>query len=206
MIAIIDYGMGNVRSVYNALEYIGEEAVITADSQEINQAERLILPGVGAFADAMEQLRQRGLITALEKAVLEDEKPFLGICLGMQLLAEWGNEYGRHRGLGWITGEVVKMDVDDFGLKVPHVGWNDIRPTEHSPMFKGLNKQHSAFYFVHSYQFITQALEDVAAVCEYGRPFTAAILRNNIWGTQFHPEKSQDNGIQLLENFVNWRP
>lgn len=206
MIAIIDYGMGNVRSVYNALDYIGAEALITSEHEEILAAERLILPGVGAFADAMEQLRERNLLAVLDQAVLSQGKPVLGICLGMQLLAEWGNEYGRHQGLGWIPGEVVKLDVEDLGLKVPHVGWNDIRPQGQVPMLEGLSKQHSAFYFVHSYHFVTRSAEDVAALCEYGRPFTAAVWRKNIWGTQFHPEKSQDNGIQLLENFVNWRP
>jgi glutamine amidotransferase len=205
MIAIIDYGMGNVKSILNALEYIGYDAVITYDKDIINKASHIILPGVGAFKDAMDNLQNRKLIDILYKEIVIEKKPFLGICLGMQLLADYSREYGWHKGLGFIGGNVVKMDVEKFDLKVPHVGWNDIEIMKKHPVFKGLDKTEQSYYFVHSYCFEVSQRECLAASCTYGIDFAAAVIKENIIATQFHPEKSQDNGLQFLDNFASWR-
>jgi len=196
--------MGNKHSVYNALKYIGVDSFISRDAGEISQAERIILPGVGAFGAAMENLRQLGLEDILNEEVLVKGKPFLGICLGMQLLAETGTEKGLFQGLGWIAGEVAKLQPAGSGFKLPHVGWNDIELVKDVALFKGLKKE-KAFYFVHSYAMQLADVKDLVATSNYGVDFTAAILKNNIFATQFHPEKSQKNGLTVLENFVDWR-
>ncbi len=206
MIAIIDYGMGNVRSVYNTIEYIGEEAIITSDPSEINDASHIILPGVGAFGDAMTNLAKRDLIDVLRQQVFEKGKPFLGICLGLQLLAKFGHEHGFHNGLGWLDAEVIKFKLEGTSLKIPHMGWNDIKLMVDHPLFSGLNEDQTAFYFVHSYHIVCSNEKNVVAVCNYGYDFAAAVYEDNFIATQFHPEKSQENGIQVMENFVNWRP
>ena len=204
MIAIIDYGMGNVRSVYNAFDFIGEKVEITADPQKIADASRIVLPGVGAFGKAMYNLIQRGLVDILNREVIEKGKPFLGICLGMQLLMENSCEHGFTEGLGWIPGKVKMFDLPALELKLPHMGWNDITTKIFHPVFDKLGQENLTFYFVHSYHVITENQMDLAATCEYGYDFTASVARDNIFATQFHPEKSQDNGIQFLENFVHW--
>jgi len=198
--------MGNVRSVQNAFEALGRDAVVTSDPGVIAEADRLVLPGVGAFGDAMENLRERGLVDVLNREVLETKKPFLGICLGMQLLAKSSSEHGTHAGLGWIDAEVTRFDFPATGLKVPHMGWDEIVPRGKHPLMAGLRADQFVFYFVHSFFVICREPGDVAASCDYGTSFTAAIQRGNIFATQFHPEKSQDNGIQLLQNFAEWRP
>ena len=204
MIAIIDYGMGNKHSVYNALKYIGVDAFISRDAHEISKAERIILPGVGAFGAAMENLEKLGLRDILHEEVIIKGKPFLGICLGMQLVAENGTEKGLFQGLGWIGGEVLKLQPEDSGLKLPHVGWNDIELVKDVALFKGLKKE-KAFYFVHSYAMQLNDSRDLVAESDYSVKFTAAVQKDNIFATQFHPEKSQKNGLIVLENFVNWR-
>lgn len=204
MIAIIDYGMGNKHSVYNALSHIGVDAIVTKDEKQIRSSDRFILPGVGAFGAAIENLNKSGLKALLDDEVKVKGKPFLGICLGMQLLAEKGTEKGVFEGLGWIEGCVEKLNPEGSDLKIPHVGWNDILLTQDSPMFKGLKKD-MAFYFVHSYAYNVKNTCDIAAECNYGGIFTAAVMKDNIFATQFHPEKSQKNGLLLLENFANWR-
>jgi glutamine amidotransferase len=206
MIAIIDYGMGNVRSVYNALDYIGQEAIITADPKVIDDAARLILPGVGAFGDAMANLEARGLTGVLHRQVFENGKPLLGICLGLQLMARHSVEHGNHKGLGWFEADVVRFAVPGSKLKVPHMGWNEIAPQVQHPIFANLKEGEFCFYFVHSFHIVCKDAGNVAATCSYGEPFTAAIYRDNIFATQFHPEKSQDNGVQILRNFAAWRP
>jgi len=206
MIAIIDYGMGNVRSVHNALTYLGQEAVITADANEIDKAERLILPGVGAFGDAMTNLEARELPHVLRQQVIEKGKPFLGICLGLQLLAKRSTEHGKHCGLGWFDADVMKFDLGGAGLKVPHMGWNRIHPAVEHSMFANLKEREFDFYFVHSLYIVCRDAQAVAATCTYGQSFTAAIFKDNVFATQFHPEKSQDNGLQLLKNFAAWKP
>jgi glutamine amidotransferase len=206
MIAIVDYGMGNVRSVHNALDSLGQQAVVSADPAALAAADRLILPGVGAFGDAMANLRSRGLVEVLSCEVLEKRKPFLGICLGLQLLAKSSTEHGRHEGLGWFNAEVVRFELSADGLKIPHMGWNDVTPCQSHPLLAGLNQEQFVFYFVHSFHIVCRDAGDIAASCEYGYPFTAAVARENIFATQFHPEKSQDNGLQVLRNFVEWEP
>ena len=205
MIAIVDYGLGNLFSVRKAFEYLGAEAKITSDVSEIRAAERVVLPGVGAFGDGMNNLKERKLDTALHDAVIKEKKPFLGICLGLQLLAEEGEEYGAHKGLGFIKGRVKKIDAESHKLKVPHIGWNDVNRTSNTPLFKGI-KDGADFYFLHSYQLHCDSEDDTVAVAHYGEPITAAILRENIFAVQFHPEKSQEHGLKLLENFISWEP
>lgn len=204
MIAIIDYGMGNKYSVFNALDYLGIDCLITNKKEEIEKCDRIILPGVGAFGAAMEILESTGLKEVLDDEVLKKGKPFLGICLGMQLVAEYGYEKGCFKGLGWIKGEVEKLETNDLNLKIPHVGWNDIIIKKDSILLQGIKKE-KAFYFVHSYVFKPNDENEVIASCNYGQQFTAVLEKDNIFVTQFHPEKSQKNGLILLENFSNWR-
>ncbi len=206
MIAIIDYGMGNLHSIAKALEYVGAEVIVTNDQRALQDADRLVLPGIGAFGDGMKNLRELGFVELLREEILKKNKPFLGICLGMQLLADKSSEFGEHRGLGFVSGEVVKFDFrDKQKLRVPHVGWNDVELRFPSPVFSGI-KNHSDFYFVHSYYFIPKEPGVIEATCDYGGKFAAALQLRNIFATQFHPEKSQTVGLQLLENFLRWEP
>lgn len=202
MIAVVDYGMGNLHSVRHALEYVGAEVRVTSRPQDLRAADRIVLPGVGAFGECVQNLRATGLVDVLEEEVLHRGKPFFGICLGMQVLARTGYENGEQPGLNWLRLS-SRFELEAHGLAVPHVGWNEVTPQADSPLFKGLGKDRT-FYFVHSYYLLTDDLTLVAATCDYGGPFTAAILCNNIFATQFHPEKSQRNGLRLLENFVSW--
>ena len=200
MIAIIDYGMGNLRSVQKACEYVGYDARITADKQTIRDASHVILPGVGAARDALQNLRERGLFDEAIRAA-ESGKPFLGICLGMQLLFDRSLENGEHECLGLVPGEVVPFRVN--GLRVPHMGWNSLQIRD-NPLFSR-EESETYVYFVHSYH--AQGVEegDIIATCEYGYPFTAAVRRGNVFGTQFHPEKSGDTGIAMIKNFGGLR-
>jgi len=204
-VAIIDYGRGNVRSVANALEYCGVDAVVTADAAAIDAADRIILPGVGAFGDAMAALQERGLPEILDLQVRRKGKPFLGICLGMQVLAERGHEHGTHAGLGWIPGEVVRFEPGPDALKIPHTGWNTVTPLRDHALLKGFSPAQLTFYFVHSYHF-RSAAPDIVAHCHYGQDFAAMVACGNIAAVQFHPEKSQDSGIEFLQNFIAWAP
>jgi len=210
-VAIIDYGSGNLRSAAKAFERaarergLDERVVVTADPGEVLSADRVVLPGVGAFADCMRGLLAvGGMREALEEAVRKRGKPFLGICVGMQLMAERGVEFGTHRGLGWIAGEVRAIEPRDR-LKVPHMGWNDLEVRAGEPLFKGLPTG-TPMYFVHSYGFYPAHAADIAASAEYGGPIAAALRRDNMAGTQFHPEKSQEAGLRLIGNFLDWRP
>jgi imidazole glycerol-phosphate synthase subunit HisH len=206
VIGIIDYGMGNVESVYQALSYLDAEPVITSDRDVLARCERLILPGVGAFGDAMRNLDERGLIPVLNGQVREQRKPFLGICLGMQLLARSSTEHGVHEGLGWLDADVVRFDLDGRDLKVPHMGWNDVTLRRHGTLFDGLSAEQTIFYFVHSYHMVCRRASDVVAECDYGYRFAAAVCHENIFATQFHPEKSQDSGLHVLQKFLEWEP
>ena len=203
MIAVIDYDAGNMKSVEKALEALGESPVITRDPGILLKADKLILPGVGAFGDAMKKLEDYGLTEVIRRAALEEKKPFLGICLGMQLLLERSFEYGEHPGLGLIPGEVRPIrDVIPAGLAVPHMGWNALRfPAERprSPIFAALEEGEHV-YFVHSYAGFACG-EGLTAWTEYGAPLTAAVQRGNVYGTQFHPEKSGDVGLRILKAF-----
>lgn len=205
MITVVDYGLGNLFSVAKAFEMLGAEVAITSDPEVVRVAERIVLPGVGAFGDGMRFLTERKLLPALEEAVKKNKVPFLGICLGMQFLAEVSNEYGEHTGLGWIRGGVEKIGAGEKGLKVPHIGWNELSMKKEHPLFAGI-KPNADFYFVHSFHLIPTDAEDLVAVTDYGGSITAAVARGNIAGVQFHPEKSQDNGLALLENFLKWEP
>jgi len=211
LVALIDYGSGNLRSAEKALARAAAEhtsshrIIVTADPAVAAKAERIVLPGVGAFADCMNGLKTLpGMVEALGGAVLKRGVPFLGICVGMQLLATVGREFGEHAGLGWIPGEVVKMTPSDPALKIPHMGWNELSFGTH-PLFAGL-KPGAHAYFVHSYAIRPADPGHVLATSDYGGVFAAAVGRDNIAGTQFHPEKSQAAGLALLGNFLDWKP
>jgi glutamine amidotransferase len=199
MIAIIDYGMGNLRSVQKGFEKIGHAATVTSDPKAIRSASKVVLPGVGAFGDAMDELRRRELVEPVKQAVA-DGKPFLGICLGLQLLFEVGYEGGRYEGLGILPGEVVRFDLPhDF--KVPHMGWNQLNIRRPAPILSGL-ADGTHVYFVHSYYGVPRNREDIAAETHYGEIFTSVVWHDNLFATQFHPEKSQADGLKILRNFA----
>lgn len=198
MIAIIDYQMGNLRSVQKGFEKIGQEAQIVSDPQQLKTATKVVLPGVGAFGDAMQELTQRGFVDPLREW-LEQDRPFLGICLGLQLLFDRSFEGGEHRGLGVLAGEVLRFDVP-APLKVPHMGWNELQLQKPAPILEGINSG-DHLYFVHSYYVAPEDREVVAVEADYGGPFCAMVWRGQLFATQFHPEKSQQVGLQILENF-----
>src|ERR1700712_4443500 len=208
-IALIDYGSGNLASAAKALARAANgklDIITTADPDVVMEAERVVLPGVGAFADCMRGLSAvPGMIEALRDKVLKEGAPFLGICIGMQLLATVGVEFGRHAGLGWIAGEVVKITPDDPNLKIPHMGWNELKKVQSHPLLEGVPDGAHA-YFVHSFQLKPVLPDDLIATTDYGGALTAMVSNENIAGTQFHPEKSQATGLKLLENFLTWRP
>jgi glutamine amidotransferase len=199
MIAIIDYGMGNLRSVQKALEHVGHSAIITSDPVELAQASKLILPGVGAFRDAIAALRQRKLVEPIRGAI-DDGKPFLGICLGLQLLFEASFEDGEYEGLGVIPGKVVRFNLA-HDYKVPHMGWNQAKILRRAPLLSGIEDA-SHFYFVHSYYVVPRDASVVALETDYAAPFCSGIWRENLFAVQFHPEKSQSVGLKLLQNFA----
>lgn len=205
-IALIDYGAGNLHSVYNALNAAGAEHVaVTADPKLVRGAKRVVLPGVGAFGACRDRLWSiPGMIDAMQDSVIERRVPFLGICVGMQLLADRGLEHGVHDGLGWIPGEVQRIERTDPHIRVPHMGWNDVGLTPHHDDH-GLIEEGEA-YFLHSYHFAVEDGLDVAAMTDHGGGIVAAVARDNIVGVQFHPEKSQGYGIDLLRRFLEWKP
>ena len=207
--ALIDYGSGNLASAAKALARAANgssEIVTTADPEIVLTSERVVLPGVGAFADCIKGLSAiPGMVEALREKVLKEGAPFLGICVGMQLLATVGVEFGRHAGLGWIAGEVVKITPNDPALKIPHMGWNELKFEQPHPLLDGIAPGAHA-YFVHSFQLVPVLPDDLIATTDYGGPLTAMVGNENIAGTQFHPEKSQATGLKLLENFLKWRP
>jgi glutamine amidotransferase len=209
-VALIDYGSGNLASAAKALARAaadtGHEIVVTADPSAVLAAERVVLPGVGAFADCMRGLSAvPGMVPALREKVLKDGAPFLGICVGMQLLATLGREFGQHMGLGWIAGEVVKIEPQEPALKIPHMGWNELKIVQPHKLLDGIAPGAHA-YFVHSYHFKPALPDDLLATTDYGETLTAVIGNENIAGTQFHPEKSQETGLRILANFLKWKP
>jgi glutamine amidotransferase len=199
MIVIVDYGMGNLRSVQKGFEKVGYAATIASDPNEIRRASKIVLPGVGAFPDAMAELNSRKLIAPLREAVA-DNKPFLGICLGLQLLFETGNEGGRYEGLGLLTGEVARFNVPRE-FKVPHMGWNRLAIRRPTPLTEGLSPG-PFMYFVHSYYVVPRDPHVIACETHYHRPFTSVVCRERLFACQFHPEKSQADGLKLLGNFA----
>lgn len=201
-IVIVDYGMGNIWSVRSALGYLGAESIVSGDPAVVSSADALLLPGVGSFRKAMGSLKTQGLADALAEAVLGKQRKILGICLGMQLLAEKGTEDGVCSGLDFFSGVVDRFSSSDVGvLKVPHIGFNQVTPTKQSQLFKGIASP-ADFYFVHSYRLLPDNLPGEKAICHYGGGFLAAYEHENIFATQFHPEKSQTNGLKLLTNFL----
>jgi imidazole glycerol-phosphate synthase subunit HisH len=211
-VVIIDYGSGNLRSAAKAFERaaieigISARVEVTDKADAVVDADRVVLPGVGAFADCRRGLAAvAGLQSALCEAVITRARPFLGICVGMQLMAERGREFEAVEGLGWIAGEVVAIEPRDPTLKIPHMGWNEIEPSGSHPLLAGFEAGAHA-YFVHSYYFRSADPAAIVAVADYGGPLTAMIGRDNLAGTQFHPEKSQAAGLRLIGNFLRWRP
>jgi glutamine amidotransferase len=203
---IIDYGSGNLRSAAKAFERAGAEVRVTADADEVRRAERIVLPGVGAFADCRRGLDAvPGMVEALEEAVRRKGRPFLGICVGMQLMSERGREFETVAGLGWVKGEVVAIRPSDPALKIPHMGWNELSFRRAHPLVEGLAPGAHA-YFVHSYHLAGGAPDDLLATTDYGGAVTAIVAQGNVAGTQFHPEKSQATGLRLISNFLAWRP
>lgn len=201
-IAIIDYGMGNIKSVANAFAEIKAKAFVTRDPKALKEAQGIVLPGVGAFRKGMDNLRQAGLLDVLEE-LHQMGKPFLGICLGMQLLADVSSEHGKCAGLGWIPGQTVRIKPDTAHCRIPHMGWNDIDICKpESVLFKGFN-ENPVFYFVHSYHLETLSPDTVSAVCDHGGTVTACVESDNVYGVQFHPEKSQKAGLKILQNFLS---
>ncbi len=200
MIAIVDYGVGNIFSLYSSFKYIGAEVVLTSDPEEIKKADKIILPGVGAFADAAKKLRDSGLADVVAEEA-KNGKPLLGICLGMQMLFERSFEYGEHKGLGLIKGDIVSMEgVVPENYKIPHIGWNGLHfPKEKSKLFKYID-ENDCVYFVHSY-YGSNCENSVIATTEYGAELTAAVADKNVFGVQFHPEKSGDVGMKILKAF-----
>jgi glutamine amidotransferase len=214
-VAIIDYGSGNLRSATKAFERasreagVGAEIDLTADAGRVRSADRVVLPGVGAYADCRAGLDAvPGMVEAIEEAVIARGRPFLGICVGMQLMSERGLEKTVTRGLGWIAGDVKEIEPSDPALKVPQIGWNTIELKREHPLFAGIPTGEKGLhaYFVHSYHLDAARAEDVLAIADYGGPVTAAVARDNRAGTQFHPEKSQALGLALIANFLRWKP
>ena len=211
-VAVIDYGSGNLRSAAKAFERAAREGgsglgvIVTSRADEVASAERIVLPGVGAFADCRRGLAAvPGLEAALVEAVVRRGRPFLGICVGMQLMAERGREFETVEGLGWIAGEVAPIVPDDPALKIPHMGWNELQIARPHPLLAGLAPGAHA-YFVHSFAFHAARAEDVLATVAYGGTLVAAVGRDNLAGVQFHPEKSQATGLRIIANFLGWRP
>lgn len=201
-LTIVDYGMGNLRSVRNAVAYLGGDAQVSSDPATIAGSDKLILPGVGSFRRAMENIRARGLVEPLGEAVLGRGVPVLGICLGMQLLATQGEEDGGASGLGWIAGEVVSFHFDDPAIRIPHIGFNGAWATVRTSVVFGHLREPADFYFVHSYYLRCKDEASVALWCDYHGRFCAGVERDNVFGTQFHPEKSQANGLLVLDKFL----
>lgn len=211
-VAIVDYGSGNLRSAAKAFERAAREAgaddrvLVTSSPREVEQADRIVLPGVGAFADCRAGLYGvPGMVEVLQREVVERGKPFLGICVGMQLMATRGVEYGVHAGLDWIKGDVVRIEPGAAHLKIPHMGWNELADLRPHALLAGI-AAHDHAYFVHSFHLKAEIPETVLATTGYGGPIAAMVGRDNLAGTQFHPEKSQATGLKLIGNFLRWKP
>ena len=206
-VVIIDCGSGNLRSAAKAFELYAERSVeVTADPEAVTRADHIVLPGQGAFADCRRGLSSiDGMDEAIEEVVVQKGRPFLGICVGMQLMATAGLEHGRHDGFGWIDGEVKPIELSDPALKIPHMGWNELSIRENHPLLDGV-EDGTHVYFVHSYNFTVDDPNSVLSTTDYGGEQTAIVGRDNLVGTQFHPEKSQSAGLAMVANFLTWKP
>jgi glutamine amidotransferase len=205
MIGILDYGMGNLLSVYSAFDYLGADVTICKHPEDLRNMDRIVIPGVGAFKDCIDRINSSGFREALKEEVITHGKPTLGICLGMQVMATKGTEGGSFEGLGWFDATVKRLTPNDVTKRVPNIGWIDIEYEPDVKLFSGLPKK-ADFYLVHSYYMDTVHPEDIVATYAYGQTVTAAVMKNNIFATQFHPEKSQDHGLKILQNFTTWNP
>jgi len=204
MIVIIDYGAGNLQSIINAFELLGERVEVINSPEKLKDAEAIVLPGVGAFSDCMNNLRKAGFIDALNREVIEKKKPFLGICLGLQILAEQSFEHGCYSGFGWVKGSVKKIIPKSTEFKIPHMGWNNIIIRSKDRLFRDFENE-PVFYFVHSYTLVLDELDQlVTSTCYHGAKIVASVQKENIFGVQFHPEKSQGAGLKLLKNFITF--
>lgn len=203
MISIIDYGLGNLKSMAGALEKIGVDYTCTRDHSLLKQANGFILPGVGAFPDGIRNILNFGIFDVIKQRVIEDNIPILGICLGFQLLGSIGTEFEEIHGLDWISGKVIKLESQNGEFRIPHVGWNEISRKKESLLFKNIQAS-SLFYFTHSFHLIPTSSEDIIATCNHGQEFVAVVQRERIFGTQFHPEKSQKDGLELLKNYCEF--
>ncbi|MEL7445201.1 MAG: imidazole glycerol phosphate synthase subunit HisH [Pseudomonadota bacterium] len=204
-VALVDYGAGNLHSVHNALRAVGANVAVTADANAVRAADRIVLPGVGSFKACAEGLNAiDGMVDAMHERVFVGGAPFLGICVGMQLLADRGLEHGVTPGLGWIPGEVRLIEPSDPAIKIPHMGWNDVALLPHARGHEVIEEGEA--YFLHSYHFAVAGPEDICAMTDHGEGLVAAVARDNILGVQFHPEKSQEFGLATLERFVAWKP
>ena len=202
-VIIVDTGLSNIHSVQRALEVLGSDTVVASEpGEKLREATHVVLPGVGAFGDGMAALEQRGWVNVLRELALEDHVPFLGICLGMQLMAEDGIEGGNFTGLGLIPGKVIRLEPNAPDVRVPHVGWNEVRQLGTNPLHEGI-PDGADFYFVHSYHFVTKDQDTITAQTPYCGQMTSGIMQGNIFGVQFHPEKSSRYGMQILRNFLN---
>lgn len=201
-LVIVDYHMGNLQSVANAFEALGCPTHLSRNPEDLRQARRIVLPGVGAFGDGMRHLTEGGWVDVLEEEVRRRGKPFLGICLGMQLLATTGTEYGLHQGLNWLPGVAERLPSDDQAIRVPHIGWNDVRIIKKGGIYTGMGDT-QVFYFVHSYVLRPNDFGSVSGLCCHGVEFAASIEFDNIYATQYHPEKSQKAGLTILRNFLS---
>jgi imidazole glycerol-phosphate synthase subunit HisH len=205
IVHLVDTGVNNLLSICNALEMAGATLEICRTPEELHGAERVVLPGVGAYRDCINGLKQQGFIPMLNKLAHEDNTPILGICVGMQMMARRSFEGGDYEGLGWFEADVVKIETNDPKLRVPQIGWNNTLFRAGEPLATGL-PANPDLYYVHSYYLKCDTTEDIAATCDYGIPITSSVRKGNIVATQFHPEKSQDFGLRILENFLQWRP
>jgi len=204
-VGIVDYGLGNVYSVICALEVIGADVIVCRTPESFKEVDRVILPGVGGFEDCMDTIKTKGFQEALNEEVIDLGKPIYGICLGMQIMARGSSEFGNHKGLGWIEGDVIPLKPDSRNLRVPQMGWNNVNYKLNSPLFADLPDSPD-FYFAHSYHLQCDISDEIEATCDYGQIVTVSIKKNNIFATQFHPEKSQDYGLKMLKNFLSWNP
>lgn len=200
---IIDYGMGNLKSIFNAVKALGKQAVMVKDPHTLSGVDAVILPGVGAFADGMANLNRSGMVHAMEKEVFDRKKPFLGICLGMQFLADMSYEFGQCLGLGWINGAVEKIRVSDASFKIPHMGWNNVAIKHPGVLFQGVDPD-PVFYFVHSFYLNPVDDAHITSTCYHGMDVTASVEKDHVFGVQFHPEKSLGAGLQVLNNFCGF--